>query len=441
MITHPFETILGDIPKSWDSVSLRECLATHSSGDWGDERGEVAVKVLRSTNFTSQRNLDFGDVAERFFSGSQASKFQLRSGDILLERSGGGPSQPVGRVVVLEEDLPGYGFSNFVQLLRVDPNKMHADYVAWCLYTLQASGIVERLQHQTTQMRNLEFRDYLRVRLPKPPRDEQVRIAEALCQADKAFRKTADERKAVRGMRSALLQRILERGIPGDHEDFNAATVFHARIRTPKAWRFERLGMFLTSVEYGTNAASNEHSAGYPVIAIPQVVAPVLRRGDWPYSDISAAEADQLRLRADDVLLVRTNGNPEFIGKSTVITPELAEEHLVFASYLIRLRPDTTQLLGAYLNAFMMSPLGRRQARALANTSAGNHNIGARSLKRFLIPLPPIAEQEAIVSLLQTCERYRETVTTKSQGLARLKRSLLQNVLTGKASLAEAVAA
>ena len=69
----------------------------------------------------------------------------------------------------MAKDLDGFGFSNFVQLIRVDPGKMNPEFVGWCLYRLHQSGIVERLQHQTTQMRNLDFQDYLRVRLPRPP--------------------------------------------------------------------------------------------------------------------------------------------------------------------------------------------------------------------------------------------------------------------------------
>src|SRR5207302_5638891 len=130
---------------------LHACLKFSWAGDWGDETGEVELRVLRSTNFTDSRRLDLNDVASRYFSISQAERFKLRAGDILVERSGGGPTQPVGRVVVLDDDLPGFGVSNFVQLVRVDGQIIDPDYVGWCLYRLHQSGVIERLQHQTTQ--------------------------------------------------------------------------------------------------------------------------------------------------------------------------------------------------------------------------------------------------------------------------------------------------
>src|SRR6516225_7188383 len=121
MITHPDRSFLGTIPNSWGAIPLRKCLEEQSAGDWGDEHGEVMLRVLRSTNFGDSLEADYSDVALRGFSATGAQRFVLRKRDILLERSGGGPGQPVGRVVVLGEDLAGYGFTNFVQLLRVDP--------------------------------------------------------------------------------------------------------------------------------------------------------------------------------------------------------------------------------------------------------------------------------------------------------------------------------
>ena len=63
MITHEFTTIIGDIPEGWRSVELRRLLLSQFAGDWGDEDGDVAVKILRSTNFTDAGHLDFSDVA------------------------------------------------------------------------------------------------------------------------------------------------------------------------------------------------------------------------------------------------------------------------------------------------------------------------------------------------------------------------------------------
>ena len=431
MITHPCRSILGPVPADWDVVSLREIVKRSGSGDWGDDRNEVSGYVLRSTNFTPTRSLDYTDVALRWFGRDRLRDFDVQPGDILIERSGGGPTQPVGRVVVADERAAGCGYSNFVQLIRIDDEQMYPDFAAWCLYQLHKSGVVERLQHQTTQMRNLDFRDYMRVLVPRPPRPEQERIADAISAADRALAATENQLAKTDRMRRALLQTLFTSGMPGTHAEFRSVRVLRKGHLIPSTWDFTKLGGLVDKVDYGTNAKSNEH-AGYPVIAIPQIVAPVLRRDEsWPLADISSAEADQLRLESGDVLLVRTNGNSEYIGKATVIPQSLTSEHLVFASYLIRARTDADKLLGEYLNLFLASPLGRRQLLAKANTSAGNHNLGSRSLRQILIALPCIEEQRAIVQLVSAVEGLGDAVRGKLRAANVLKRSLVQNLVTG----------
>ena len=249
MITHRSRSILGDVPPDWDVVPLRRVVTRSTSGDWGSERGDTLVPVLRSTNFTMDRRLDFSDVALRAFSADDAAAFDIRRGDILLERSGGGPRQPVGRVILVEADLPRFGFSNFLQLLRVDDEAMNRDYAAWCLYQLHSSGVVERFQHQTTQMRNLDFRDYVRILIPNPGRQEQAKIAERISAVDATIQRLRSEIACAGRLRTALLQSLFTEGVPGRHTEYRSVTILRCVFKIPASWRFDRLGRFLSQVD------------------------------------------------------------------------------------------------------------------------------------------------------------------------------------------------
>lgn len=168
------------------------------------------------------------------------------------------------------------------------------------------------------------------------------------------------------------------------------------------------------------------------MVAIPQVISPRFTLADCDYAQLSDNEAAALRLAPDDVLLIRTNGNSEYIGKSTVIGDEADRQHIVYASYLIRVRSNPDRLLGRYLNYFLHSPLGKRQTRATANTSAGNHNLGIRAIKQFWIPRPEKDEQKEIVGLLDSVEDLLDSLSVELEKIQCLKTSLLQNLLTGK---------
>jgi len=145
VITQTTDTILGDVPKDWGVVRLRDVLKTHFPGNWGEETGACMLRVLRSTNLTNSGPLDLADVAVRAIPKDEAEAIQPRKDDILLERSGGGPEQPVGRVGFVSEDMPGFAFSNFLHLLRPDQTKIDPRYLGWVLYRLNRSGRVLRL--------------------------------------------------------------------------------------------------------------------------------------------------------------------------------------------------------------------------------------------------------------------------------------------------------
>jgi len=268
--------------------------------------------------------------------------------------------------------------------------------------------------------------------LKTPGHSERKIIGRVLRAVDEMLSATSNELLAAQRLKTALMQQLFTKGIPGRHSEFQSISVFRRQTEIPKEWEPSLLGVNTIRIEYGTNAPSNVYNAGYPVIAIPQVVAPRLELVEVPYADLSEVEAATLRLEDGDVLLIRTNGNPNYMGKSTLVTAGVASQHVVFASYLIRIRTDKTRLLGSYLNYFLASPLGRQQALAMSNTSAGNHNLGARSLKRFLLPRPDIKEQEEIVDVLDHCEDELDAISNKISALVRLKKSLLQNLLTGK---------
>jgi type I restriction enzyme, S subunit len=435
MIRHHHHTLLGDIPRDWDARPLRSLISDDLSGDWGEDEGEVTLSVLRSTNFTDSGNLELDDVAQRGFTLSKALEVQVHPDDILVERSGGGPNQPVGRVAMIREEMPNTGFANFVQLLRPDRAKICPELLLWTLHQINRSGIVEKLQHQTTQMRNLDLRDYLKVLLPVP-RDpaEQARIANTLRAADDHICAVEEHIRKAERVKKALVEQGTTVGLqPRAKTKVTKRYGFDFKVNAN--WQQVELRSLHPQIDYGTNEPSNDQKLGYPVIAIPQVLTSRFALSELPFAEVSDQERDSLALKPHDVLVVRTNGNPSYIGRSTVIPDGVLRCVTIFASYLIRIRLNDERLRGAFLSYVLRSQTGRRQSTSLANTSAGNFNLGARSLSKFLIPLPKPEEQDEIISAINGADDLVIGLHKQLTAARRVKQSLLQNLLTGKVRL------
>src|SRR5699024_5885577 len=103
---------------------------------------------------------------------------QLKLGDILLEKSGGGPKAPVGRAVRFVSDVPSLS-SNFISTLR--PASGHdSRYWAYLLADDYARGGAARYSNQSTGIQNLDVPEFLARRLSVPSIEDQRRIADYL---------------------------------------------------------------------------------------------------------------------------------------------------------------------------------------------------------------------------------------------------------------------
>ncbi|OQZ07404.1 MAG: hypothetical protein B6D36_00045, partial [Planctomycetes bacterium UTPLA1] len=118
-----------------------------------------------------------------------------------------------------------------------------------------------------------------------------------------------------------------------------------------------------------------------------------------------AGDVERLRLKDGDLLFVRTNGNPEFVGRSAVYQSEVMDKagydggRCLFASYLIRARLKKGSIKPTFLQTFLSSREGRRRLRDKARTSAGQYNINTVGLGSIVVPLPPESLQRLFEEL------------------------------------------
>jgi restriction endonuclease S subunit len=159
-------------------------IATFTSGLWkGEKPPFVQVGVIRNTNFTKDGLLDDTDIAVLDVEVAQFERRRLQLGDIILEKSGGGPRQAVGRVVLFDKTTGTFSFSNFTLAIRIkDPSTLDAKYLHLYLYWLYLSGATEAMQTHSTGIRNLNTEAYKATRVPYPSREEQERLAAILGQ-------------------------------------------------------------------------------------------------------------------------------------------------------------------------------------------------------------------------------------------------------------------
>ena len=152
------------------------------SGEWGNEG--KGIKVIRSTNFTNEGILNLDNVIERDIPEKKIESKLLKKGDIIIEKSGGSPNQPVGRVVFFDRD-DRYLFSNFTSVLRPKSKEVYPKYLHYILFATHRIGVTNLFQNKTTGILNLQLNRYIqKIKIPLPPLPIQQKIAQVLDRAD-----------------------------------------------------------------------------------------------------------------------------------------------------------------------------------------------------------------------------------------------------------------
>ena len=172
----------------WSIVPLSSVVIKPLSGEWGQEDTDgTGVKVLRTTNFTDSGRIDYSEVVRRSIELKKVESKALRDGDILIEKSGGSDTKPVGRVIFYQETSENYLFNNFTALLRPNTQKLNSRFLFTFLFVTYWNGGTKNYENKTTGIHNLKLEDYLdNTMIPIPPIEDQEAFAEFVRQSDKS---------------------------------------------------------------------------------------------------------------------------------------------------------------------------------------------------------------------------------------------------------------
>ena len=409
-------------PKEWQVVALDDPrVFTTAAGLWtGKKPPFVTARVIRNTNFRNDGEIDYSDVAEIEVEQRHLEAKQLQRGDIIIERSGGGPKQPVGRVVLFERDEPGFAFSNFTARLRVeDRQRVLPQFVLYSLLRFHLNGGTETLQRRTTGIRNLEFSDYLKTCCPCPPLAEQRAIAGMLgkIRAAVAAQQAIIDRTAE--LKAALMAKLFTEGTRGEPlKETEIGTI-------PKSWDVRPCEEVCERISVGivVRPAQYYEPDGVTCFRSANIRADMLDESNCVYiSEESNAKLRKSILKTGDVLIVRT-GYP---GTSCVVPEKYAGANcidLVFARC-------KSAMNSHFLSRFINSPMGKRQVITGNNSAQQHFNVGA--VKALLAPVPSLAEQADIVSKLEVIDSRANLAQFTKTLYDELFAAMLDELMTGR---------
>lgn len=378
------------IPTGWEEKTLGE-ICEFRNGLWtGKKEPFIECNVIRNANFSKDFKLNYDNVVRIIVEEKQFHPRELKYGDLILEKSGGGPNQPVGRVVIFDKHENGYSFSNFTSLIRIK-NKELINFRFLYLYLCYCylSGMTIKMQKNSTGIRNLIFDEYKNIRAPIPNIKEQERIVAKL---DKAF-EAIDKVKA-----------NAEQNLNNAKELFDG---YLENIVAPK----DKLGKYIkiTTGKLNSNAA--------------------VENGQYPFFTCSRTplRINNFAFDCEAILLAGNNASGDFNVKHYK-----GKFNAYQRTYVITI-PDKSKLNYRYLYFQLFKALAELKKMSLgANTKF----LRVGMITDFMLSMPTIEEQQKIVEKLDALQEQTKQLeaiyTQKIKECDELKQSILQKAFRGE---------
>lgn len=367
--------------------------------------------------------LKFDNLTLRNVLPSQQENRLLHYGDLLLEKSGGGDKMPVGRVVFVNSNQPAV-CSNFIQALTIN-DKASSRFVLYLFNSIYSNRVNTLFFNQTTGIQNLQTAYYLSQEIALPPLAEQEAIAEYLDKECEKIGRNIEllERKAdaYKRLRRSIINRAVTRGLNPDTPLKPSASSLTDKI--PEHWNERRIKDFFT--EISIKGFPNE-----PMLCATQSrgVIPQSMYENRVVAALTGLENMKLVEKGNFVISLRSfQGGIEYAHYRGIIS----------AAYTV-LRLDGNNST-EYFRYFFKSPTLIKLMKKCVTGIREGQNINYTVLKYEKVPIPPYIEQQQIAAYLdEKCGKIDaiiEKIGTQIERLKELKRSLINEVVTGKRAI------
>lgn len=363
---------MTELPIGWADIKLADAV-TLKTGPFGSALHKSdyvtnGVPLINPMHIVNGKIRPTADVAVTPATVKRLSDYCLREGDLIMERRG-----EMGRSAVVRATESGWLCGTGSLIVRPDACLIDAKFLHY--YLSSAASVRYLLEASVgSTMANLNQRHLLSMRVYLPPRAEQVRIVEKieelLSDLDAGVAELRAAQKKLDLYRQSLLksavegeltakwreQRRAERAQQG--EPLETGEQLLARILTerrarweqeqvaafkdkhrnppgrwrekyqeprplsncdfstlPEGWTWATLNQLVARSSYGTSVKCSYNGSETPVLRIPNIVAGEVNLQNLKFSNQALDLDDGEYLHRGDLLIVRTNGSTNLVGR------------------------------------------------------------------------------------------------------------------------------
>jgi type I restriction enzyme, S subunit len=343
---------------------------------------------------------------------------RVDKGDLIMSIAG-----TVGRPIII--DMPACIHDGFVHIY--DLQEANNEYLYYSLQFIEDK--IKSFGQAGTQV-NLNTGIVGNIGFYFPEYSEQTKIAEILSTIDAAIDTTAQLIAKYERIKTGLMQDLLTRGIDekgnirteGEHE-FKDSPLG----RFPKEWEYLSVSSQTISSAFGPRFSGECYDNQGNVLALRTTDLDIQGNINWQNVPLATLDIDYFQnhfLQKGDFVISRSGT----IGITSVF--ENAHLPVLAGAFMIRYRFKES-LSSYFAKLYFTWEEGKKRILDVAEGGVLK-NLKGSSFAKLFIPVPPIDEQNKIVSII---ENYSDLINTEKKYLNKLKSQktgLMQTLLTGK---------
>jgi type I restriction enzyme S subunit len=277
-----------------------------------------------------------------------------------------------------------------------------------------------------------------------PPLVNQEKISRYLDkkteQIDLLIEKIQKKIELLKIQRASLINRCVTKGLDPNVEMKNSCVDWIGEI--PKHWEVKKLKYF-SSVELSSvDRHEYEDERRVSICHYPDVYnnESIDKNTNLPIGTCSENEFNKFLLREGDVLLTKDSESPDDIGIPTYVKEDL--NNTVCGYHIAQIRTTTQEVLNFYLYKYIESS-SVKDYFYMSSSGITRYGLGKGSIENLFVTVPPLKEQNEIISRLINHSHITNELTTKYQQRIRLLKeyrySLISSLVTGKVKVTEEV--
>ncbi|EAS1757851.1 4'-phosphopantetheinyl transferase [Salmonella enterica] len=408
----------GKLPEEWVVTSISSAISNQgliSDGDWVESKDQDPKGSVRLIQLADIGDGYFKDKSNRYMTPQKAQMLSctyLSPGDVLVARM----PDPLGRACI----FPGVNQKAVtvvdVCLLRTSSDSAISNTILKYWINSPALRATIALNASGSTRKRITKKKLEQLEIPVASLAEQKIIAEKLdtllAQVDSAKARLEQIPQILKRFRQAVLAAVVDGKSVDTNTDENTLTT---------------LGNIAKNIKYGTSKKCSETQGSTAVLRIPNIGPGYIINSNLKYADFEQKELATLTLKEGDLLLIRSNGSVDLVGKVAVISEN--DTKYLYAGYLIRVRLNKDRAASKYISYCLQSPQLRQVIENIARSTSGVNNINSKELASLEIPLPPLPEQHEIVRRVEQLFAYADTIEKQVNNALTRVNSLTQSIL------------